>query len=106
VPEETRFATKIGLAQRMLERAFEAGVPARWVVADAFSGRSHELRRWLEAQGRAYALMVPETNAVRYQGRRQLAGPLGADLATTCERLVGQTGGGIGGRRRSGYGQA
>ena len=32
VPEETRFATKIELAQRMLARAFDAGVPARWVV--------------------------------------------------------------------------
>ena len=32
IPEETAFATKIELAQRMLARAFAAGVPARWVV--------------------------------------------------------------------------
>src|SRR6185503_13325403 len=63
VPEETRFATKIELAQRMLARAFDAEVPARWVVGDAFYGRSHELRQWLEEQGRAYALMIPKTNA-------------------------------------------
>src|SRR5215211_1554838 len=50
VPEDIRFATKIELAQRMLAGAFDADVPARWVVADAFSGRSHELRRWLEAR--------------------------------------------------------
>ena len=33
VPEEVRFATKGELAKEMLKRAFEAGVPARWVVA-------------------------------------------------------------------------
>ena len=61
----------------MLRRAFDADVPARWVVADAFYGRSHELRRWLEARGRSYALMIPKTNAVRYRGRRHLAAQLG-----------------------------
>ena len=77
VPEETAFATKLELAQRMLARAFAADVPARWVVADAFYGRSHELRQWLEEGGRAYALMIPKTNAVWYRGRRQRAEQLG-----------------------------
>jgi SRSO17 transposase len=61
----------------MLERAFDAAVPARWVTGDAFSGRSHELRRWLEERGRAYALMIPKTNALWYRGRRELAAQLG-----------------------------
>jgi len=77
VPEETAFATKLELAQRMLARAFAAGVPVRWVVADAFYGRSHELRQWLEERGRAYALMIPKTNAVRYRGQRERAEQLG-----------------------------
>jgi SRSO17 transposase len=81
IPAETRFATKIDLAQRMLERAFDAGVPARWVVGDAFYGRSHELRQWLEERGRAYALMIPKTNAVRYCGRRERAEQLGERLS-------------------------
>jgi SRSO17 transposase len=80
VPEVTAFATKIELAQWMLARAFDAGVPARWVTADAFYGRSHGLRQWLEDQGRAYALMVPKTNAVWYRGRRELAEQLGERL--------------------------
>jgi len=71
VPETVRFATKIGLAKRMLKRAFEADVPAKWVVADSFYGRSHGFRHWLEKRGRSYAVMVPKTNAVRYQGRRK-----------------------------------
>jgi SRSO17 transposase len=80
IPAETACATKIELAQQMLARAFAAGVPAGWVVADACSGRSHELRQWLEAQGRADALMIPKTNAVWYQGRRDLAAQVGERL--------------------------
>jgi SRSO17 transposase len=80
VPEDTRFATKIALAQRMLGRAFTADVPARWVVADAFYGRSHAFRRWLEECDRPYALMIPKTNAVWYRGRRERAEQLGARL--------------------------
>jgi SRSO17 transposase len=71
VPEEVGFANKLGLAKRMLQRAFAAGVPARWVVADSFYGRSHGFRSWLEKRGRPYAVMVPKTNAVRCQGRRK-----------------------------------
>ncbi len=81
VPEETQFATKIALAQEVLARAFAAGVPARWVVGDAFYGRSHELRAWLEEQGRAYVLMIPKTNAVEYEGHRARAEQLGARLS-------------------------
>lgn len=49
VPEEVGFATKGKLAKRMLGRAFEAGVPARWVVADTVYGTARGLREWLEA---------------------------------------------------------
>ncbi len=76
IPADVRFATKLMLAQRMLARAFAAGVPARWVLADSGYGRSHAFRRWLEERGRAYALMVPKTHAVWYQGRRQTAAKL------------------------------
>jgi SRSO17 transposase len=80
VPEATRFATKIELAKGMLARAFDADVPARWVVADAFYGRSHALRRWLEECERPYTLMIPKTTAVWYQGRRERAEQLGERL--------------------------
>jgi SRSO17 transposase len=81
VPEAVRFATKIELAKGMLARAFAAAVPARWVTGDAFYGRSHGLRRWLEEQGRAYALMIPKTTAVEYQGQRERAEQVGARLS-------------------------
>jgi SRSO17 transposase len=57
IPEGTAFATKIGLAKAMLERAFAAGVPAGWVTGDEVYG-AWELRRWLEDQRRPYVLAV------------------------------------------------
>ncbi len=70
-PEGVVFRNKIELAERMLERSFAAGVPARWVVADSFYGRSHAFREWLEERGRPYAVMVPKTNAVPLGGRKK-----------------------------------
>jgi SRSO17 transposase len=81
VPPDVRFATTIALAQQMLGRAFAAGVPARWVLADSGYGRSHAFRRWLEERGWAYALMVPKTHAVWYHGRRQTVAKLAERLA-------------------------
>jgi SRSO17 transposase len=71
IPEEPVFRNKIELAEEMLERVFEADVPARWVVADSFYGRSHAFRVWLEERGRPYAVMVPKTNAVPLGGRKK-----------------------------------
>jgi SRSO17 transposase len=71
IPAGLVFANKIELAEEMLEQAFEADVPARWVVADSFYGRSHAFRKWLEERGRPYAVMVPKTNAVPLGGRKK-----------------------------------
>jgi SRSO17 transposase len=71
VPEEILFRNKIGLAEEMLQRAFEADVPVRWVLADSFYGRSHAFRAWLERRGQPYAVMVPKTNAVPLGGRKK-----------------------------------
>jgi SRSO17 transposase len=65
------FANKIELAKRMLERAFGAEIPAKWVAADSFYGRSQEFRAWLEERGRAYAVMVPKTNMVPLGGLKK-----------------------------------
>lgn len=71
IPEELVFQNKVELAELMLERAFAAGVPARWVVADSFYGRLHSFRGWLEERGCPYAVMVPKTNAVPLGGRKK-----------------------------------
>jgi SRSO17 transposase len=58
IPPERTFATKPELARRMLERVFEAGVPAAWVTGDSVYGDDRRLRIWLEAHERAYVLAV------------------------------------------------
>lgn len=80
LPEEVRFATKGGLAKEMLGRAFEAGVPARWVVADTVYGTARGLRGWLEEQGRSYVLAVPATKGVYHEGTQKQARSLAKDL--------------------------
>ncbi len=84
IPKHLRFATKLTLAQRMLQRAFDAHAPAGWIVADSAYGRSNAFRAWLERRGRAHVVMIPKTAAVEYAGRRERAEQLG-------ERIPEQT---------------
>jgi SRSO17 transposase len=79
IPDEVGFATKGELAQRMLARAFAAGVPARWVVGDTVYG-DDEMRNWLENQRRNYVLAVPETHLIWIAGQPQPVGLVGALL--------------------------
>lgn len=58
IPDEVGFATKPRLAERMLERAWRAGVEAAWVVGDAVYGNDVKFRRFLESRGRPYVLAV------------------------------------------------
>ena len=51
VPEDVVFRTKPRLAQGMLERAVESGVPFGWVTGDEVYGNDRNLRQWLEQQG-------------------------------------------------------
>ena len=55
-------------------------MPARWVTADSGYGRSHAFRQWLEQRDQAYAVMIPKTTAIEYEGRRERAEQLGARL--------------------------
>lgn len=58
VPDKVAFATKPQLAQQLLARAVDGGVPFGWVTADCVYGADPELRQWLEAQQRPYVLAV------------------------------------------------
>jgi len=58
VPAAQLFATKPQLARQMLQRAFEAGVPAAWVSGDSVYGDDRRLRVWLEEQDQAYVMAV------------------------------------------------
>ena len=64
VPEDVAFATKIVLAKRMIARAVAAGVPAKWVTADAVYGSDFHFRFSLETQGLGYVVAVRSDFAV------------------------------------------
>lgn len=68
IPDTVAFATKGGLAQAMLARAFAAEAPAAWVTGDEVYGNDGGLRRWLEEQARPYVLAVARSHPVWHDG--------------------------------------
>jgi SRSO17 transposase len=90
VPDGVEFATKIVLARRMIDRAVAAGVPAKWVAADAVYGSDYHFRATAEGHGLGYVVGVRTDFAV-WAGFRQvrvgtlLAGvPAGAWHRLSC----------------------
>jgi SRSO17 transposase len=81
VPEGVGFATKGELAKAMLQRAFEAGVPARWVVADTVYGMTRGLRGWLEKRQRSYVLAVTSSKSVYHEGTQKQVGKVAQSLS-------------------------
>jgi SRSO17 transposase len=67
------FATKGELAKRMLKRAFEAGVTARWIVADTVYGMSRGFSGWLEKEECSYVLAVTSSKGIYYEGQQRQA---------------------------------
>jgi SRSO17 transposase len=61
VPAAVAFQTKPQLAQAMLERALDAGVPAGWVTGDEVYGSDRSLRVWLETRDLAHVLAIKTT---------------------------------------------
>src|SRR3954453_17138528 len=81
VPAEVGFATKPALATALIERALDAGVPARWVTADEVYGADPGLARALEARGIGYVLAIAgnrrlPTDAATLRTAAQLAADL------------------------------
>jgi SRSO17 transposase len=84
VGEQVGFATKPQLAQAMLERALDAGVPAGWVTADEVYGGDGRLRVWLEDRDLAYVLAVKATQPLWAHGEQ---GPAEVPARTLVARL-------------------
>lgn len=74
IPAGRTFATKPQLAATMIERTLQAGVPAKWVTADAVYGQHSGLRRTLESRGMHYVLAVPTSQHVISK-----TGPIGTE---------------------------
>jgi SRSO17 transposase len=76
VPPDIAFQTKPQLAQAMLARARDAGVPAAWVTGDEGYGGDRRLRVWLEAQDMPHVLAIKRTEplvAATARGPAQVA---------------------------------
>jgi SRSO17 transposase len=102
VPEQVGFRTKPQLAQVMLERALDAGVPAAWVTADEVYGGSPALRGWLEDRGVWHVLAVKCTELLAVQapdgpagvrtGAEELAAVVPAEQWVACSAGHGAKG--------------
>ena len=64
IGDEVRFATKPALGLRMLARALDAGIPAKWVTADEAYGKDAKFRGWLQQRRVSYVLAVPSNQKV------------------------------------------
>lgn len=84
VPENQAFLTKPQLAERMLERAFEANVQAAWVTADTVYS-SGKVRQLLEERQQPYVLAVPANFMLRFIADSGLQQPRIAELFRTLE---------------------
>ena len=74
IPGEVKFATKLQLGRqklgrRILQRAFVAGVGAKWVAGDSVHGNDWQMRSWLDQRPQAYVLGV--TAQVRLRADEQ-----------------------------------
>jgi SRSO17 transposase len=88
IPDDIEFAPKAQLAQAMLARAIEAGVPFAWFTADEVYGQAKYLRRWLEERDVAYVMAIRRTDTFPVSGAEQRADALTAALgARSWQRL-------------------
>jgi SRSO17 transposase len=102
VPEEVAFQTKPEQAMAMLEAAWQAGVPMRWVTGDEVYGDAPALRDLIAARERWYVLAVQSATPVwtarppveepadQARGRPRTKARLaaGAPSATTVQEVV------------------
>ena len=82
IPDTVIFQTKPQLAQTMLERAWQEGIPLQWVVADTLYGNSPTLREAIHAQNRYYVMAIGSHHKVI--GKRE-ADPV--NLSTLMQSL-------------------
>jgi SRSO17 transposase len=86
IPKEVIFATKPALAQQMILRALDAGIPCAWVLGDEIYGSDPKLRAALEQREQAYVLTV--------RSNERLWARL-AKVPASRLRLVGRPGEGV-----------
>lgn len=84
VPGEITFATKPGLAARMLDRAVTAGVPARWIAGDEVYGADPTLRAVARRHGLGYVLMLASNRQVDTGAGKRRVDEIAASTPTSA----------------------
>jgi len=84
VPETVGFAKKAELARNLLQRAFDAQVPHRWITADSIYGDDRQLREWLQKHKEWYVLGITRHHLLYYDGARQRFDEIAATLPPTA----------------------
>jgi SRSO17 transposase len=88
IPDEVEFTTKARLAQAMIARALDAGVPFAWFTADEIYGQAKYLRAWLEDHGVSYVMAIRRSDTFTTATGEQRADALIAALpARSWQRL-------------------
>jgi len=82
IPDTVAFQSKPQLAQTMLERAWQEGIPLQWVVGDTLYGNSPSLREAIHGQNRYYVMAIGSHHHVIQLGEAQ---PIG--LTTLLQSL-------------------
>ena len=78
VPEAVAFATKPQLAQTMLARALDNGIPAAWVTGDSVYGNDRSLCEMLQDRRQPFVLAVKSDLRLSFLGGRIRASTLAA----------------------------
>ena len=78
IPPAVGFATKPALGLRMVHRALDAGVPARWVTADEAYGNDSKFRAFLQSRHIGYVLAVACRQKIPTEGGSARADALAA----------------------------
>jgi DDE superfamily endonuclease len=81
IPDDAGFATKPQLAQQMLERAIDAGVPFAWFTADEVYGQAKYLHAWLEDRDVSYVLAIKRNDTLTMTDGEKRADALIAAVA-------------------------
>jgi SRSO17 transposase len=76
IPDDVAFATKPQLAQQMLARAIDAGVPFAWFTADEVYGQAKYLHAWLEDRDVSYVLAIKRNDTLTTHGGEKRADAL------------------------------
>ena len=84
VPDKTSFATKPGLALRMIERAVAANVPFGWVAADSVYGVG-DIEMALRRMGKGYVLGVSAKHHFHSWGDKPPVAGTAAEIARTLD---------------------